>query len=53
MVDFSGAGARDYLRELLANDVARLEESGRGLYSCMLNESGGVVDDLIEHRANK
>jgi aminomethyltransferase len=47
VVDVAGQGARDYLRRLLANDVARLQEPGHGLYSCMLNESGGVVDDLI------
>jgi aminomethyltransferase len=32
---------------LLANDVNRLKVSGKALYSCMLNERGGVVDDLI------
>lgn len=38
--------ARDFLRYLLANDVARLYP-GKALYSCMLNEAGGIVDDLI------
>jgi aminomethyltransferase len=47
IADVTGAKARDYLRHLLANDVAKLKESGKALYSCMLNESGGVVDDLI------
>ena len=47
VVDLTGAGARDYLRRLLANDVERLRDRGRALYSCMLNERGGVVDDLI------
>ena len=47
VVDFTGEGARDYLRRLLANDVARLTQPGKALYSCMLTESGGVVDDLI------
>ncbi|HWK74717.1 MAG TPA: glycine cleavage system aminomethyltransferase GcvT [Povalibacter sp.] len=46
-VDVTGARVRDYLRHLLANDVAKLKEPGRALYSCMLNERGGVVDDLI------
>jgi aminomethyltransferase len=49
VVDVSGAGARDYLRRLLANDVDRIEP-GRALYSGMLNEHGGVVDDLIVYR---
>ena len=49
-VDVIGADAMAFLRRLLANDVARLDAPGRGLYSCMLNPSGGVVDDLIVHR---
>jgi len=47
VVDVSGAQARSYLRYLLANDVARLRQKGRALYSGMLNERGGVIDDLI------
>jgi aminomethyltransferase len=38
---------RRFLQYLLANDVAKLSESGKALYSCMLNENGGVIDDLI------
>jgi aminomethyltransferase len=47
VVDVSGAQARAYLQNLLANDVARLSIPGKALYSCMLNEQGGVIDDLI------
>jgi aminomethyltransferase len=47
VVDLEGTGTRDFLRYLLANDVARLKEEGKALYSCMLNEQGGVIDDLI------
>ncbi len=47
VVDLSGSGVRDWLRHLLANDVARLTVPGRALYSCMLNPQGGVIDDLI------
>lgn len=46
-VDVTGPDALAYLRTLLANDVAKLDAPGRALYSCMLNERGGVVDDLI------
>jgi aminomethyltransferase len=49
-LDLEGAPAQDYLRRLLANDVARIPAAGQALYSCMLNESGGVVDDLIVYR---
>jgi len=47
VVDLHGANTRDFLRTLLANDVAKLKMPGRALYSCMLNEAGGVIDDLI------
>ncbi|HEY6451471.1 MAG TPA: glycine cleavage system aminomethyltransferase GcvT [Steroidobacteraceae bacterium] len=47
VVDLRGARTREMLRGLLANDVARLALPGRALYSCMLNEHGGVIDDLI------
>ena len=47
IVDVTGKDAQAYLRFLLANDVAKLQEKGKALYSGMLNETGGVVDDLI------
>lgn len=47
IVDLKGRDARDYLRRLLANDVAKLKVSGKALYTCMLNERAGVIDDLI------
>jgi aminomethyltransferase len=47
IVDLRGDRCRELLRTLLANDVARLSVPGRALYSCMLNERGGVLDDLI------
>ena len=47
VVDLKGARTRALLQQLLANDVARLTTPGKALYSCMLNERGGVIDDLI------
>jgi aminomethyltransferase len=47
VVDIEGADARAFLRRALANNVDKLATPGRALYSCMLNERGGVVDDLI------
>ena len=47
VVDVSGAQAKAYLQHLLANDVERLQLLGKALYSGMLNEQGGVIDDLI------
>ncbi|MDD9958695.1 MAG: glycine cleavage system aminomethyltransferase GcvT [Gammaproteobacteria bacterium] len=50
VVDVSGEDAEKYLRYLLANDVAKLDEEGRALYSAMLNHDGNVLDDLIVYR---
>jgi len=47
IVDLHGSGCRDFLRYLLANDVNKLTEQGKALYTGMLNASGGVIDDLI------
>ncbi len=47
IADLRGGGVRDFLRFLLANDVAKLQEPGKALYTAMLNETGGVIDDLI------
>ncbi|MDH5265742.1 MAG: glycine cleavage system aminomethyltransferase GcvT [Betaproteobacteria bacterium] len=49
VVDIEGTGVREFLRFALANDVARLTVPGKALYSCMLNDSAGVVDDLIAY----
>jgi aminomethyltransferase len=47
VVDLKGSRVRRFLQYLLANDVAKLKQPGKALYSCMLNEAGGVLDDLI------
>ena len=47
IVDLHGPRTREFLRYLLANDVAKLTKPGKALYSGMLNASGGVIDDLI------
>lgn len=47
IVDLHGSGCRDFLRYLLANDINKLTEQGKALYTGMLNASGGVIDDLI------
>ncbi len=46
VVDILGAGGRQFLRHLLANDIDNLK-LGHAMYSCMLNQHGGVMDDLI------
>jgi len=50
VVDIEGAGARAGLRRLLANDVDKIRERGQAIYGCMLDEDGGIIDDLITYR---
>jgi aminomethyltransferase len=47
VIDLHGIGSTLFLQKLLANDVARLKNPGKAMYSCMLNENGGIIDDLI------
>jgi aminomethyltransferase len=47
IVDINGSDAQTFLRKLVANDVAKLTVPGKALYTGMLNEEGGVIDDLI------
>ena len=47
VVDLSGERVREFLQHLVANDVAKLKEYGKALYTSMLNPEGGVIDDLI------
>ena len=49
VVDLHGPRVRDFLRHLLANSVDKLKVPGKALYSCMLDERGGVIDDLITY----
>ncbi len=44
-----GVGARDWLNRLLTNNVERLD-IGECQYTFLLNERGGVIDDLIVYR---
>lgn len=49
VVDFQGKDAHHFLRRLLANDISKLKP-GKALYTCLLNENGGVKDDLIVYQ---
>lgn len=46
-IDIIGKEAYPFLRQLLANDVVRSQLPGGALYSCLLNQNGGILDDLI------
>jgi len=49
ILDLTGPGVATFLKFLLANNVGRLA-NGKALYTCMLNEQGGVIDDLIVYK---
>ena len=53
VIDVAGADAAVFLRRSLAGDVARLAGRGQALYTTLLNESGGIVDDLIVYRLTR
>jgi glycine cleavage system aminomethyltransferase T len=52
VVELRGGRTGEFLRRLLANDVAKLTQTGKALYSCMLRDTGGVIDDLIVYFMN-
>lgn len=52
VVDAIGSDANAFLSYLLANDINKLTQTGKALYSCMLNEKGCVIDDLIVYYMN-
>lgn len=45
----SGAGAFELVQRLTSNDVAALTD-GKVQYSCLPNDTGGIVDDLLVYR---
>src|SRR3990167_1456744 len=49
-VDVVGSDAYYFLYYVLANDVSKLSQKGSAFYTCLLNEEGGIIDDLIVYR---
>lgn len=52
IVDLTGFESEQFLLKILANDVRKLSD-GKALYSTMLNENGGIIDDLIVYKRAK
>ena len=48
-IEVRGAGALDFCQSISANDVGRIGEF-QAQYNLLLNDSGGVVDDVIFYR---
>ncbi len=53
VIDCSGKDSKTWLQTLLANDVGKLTREGKALYSCLLNEEGKILDDLIVYYLNE
>jgi len=49
IVDLTGTRARELLEQLLSNDIGRLRREGTALYSCLLNDAAGIIDDLLAY----
>jgi len=52
VLDMKGENVKAFLSKLFANDVSRLKTPGKAMYSCMLNDNGGIIDDLITYYMN-
>lgn len=49
ILDVTGSGGKGFLSRLLANNIDKANTAGKAIYTCMLDESGGIVDDLIAY----
>lgn len=51
--DVKGQQTLDLMRRIFANNIDKVAgKPGKALYSCMLNDTGGVIDDLIVYYLN-
>lgn len=48
-IDVQGSGALGWLQRVVTGDLSRVE-TGQAQYNLVLNEQGGIVDDLIVYR---
>lgn len=42
-----GQGSYEFLQHMLTNDISKIDDVGAAQYSLMLNDEGGIIDDLI------
>lgn len=49
VVDIEGSDAGAFLERVLGNDINKAKAPGKAIYGCLLNESGGILDDLISY----
>ena len=49
VLELHGADLESYLDKLLTNDIRKLSKPGQAMYYAILNDGGGVLDDLIAY----
>lgn len=47
IIDIMGAGCRQFLRHLMTRDIDEIQHIGGACYTCMCNEHGGIIDDVL------
>lgn len=52
ITDITGQEAKKFLRYMLSNDVEKLDKYScdKAIYSALLNENAGIIDDLIVYK---
>lgn len=46
-----GFGSLDFLQQMFTNDLEKLSELGSAQYTLMLDDDGGIIDDLIVYHS--
>ena len=50
--DFDGDNQVAFFEKIFANDVKKIYKDNKAIYGALLNEEGGILDDLIIYHAN-
>ena len=50
--DFDGGDQIAFFEKIFANDIKKIYKDDKAIYSALLNEEGGILDDLIIYHAN-
>ncbi|CUT16875.1 MULTISPECIES: glycine cleavage system aminomethyltransferase GcvT [Candidatus Ichthyocystis] len=49
-IDVKGRDAEIFTRHVFSNDISTINGYGKAMYGCLLNDSGGIIDDLIVYK---
>ena len=50
--DFDGGNQIAFFEKIFANDIKKIYKDDKAIYGALLNEEGGILDDLIIYHAN-